>query len=471
MTAVDWQGLKDIIIVLGALLAIWLGYRLYVHGVDITKDTVAELRTRLLTISMNGGGPGLGSMFLGSAILIVALMVGRATSGSETIGGGLASMFSDSLQRAPRDETPLDDTQVKKLAEESLSKVTVSGIDIAPAIRRVSLAEAARHLQNAGAETVFNELATGDRYRWATYVSRMRDATELGVSIFALRTLELAVLDGEDLRTARLTHRGELVYDYLEEERTERDLSEGLDGLRSIEQRPSGDLPSLTIGERRDDSFDSEADNWYRLSISGKGNYVLRTDAPMSESTTGDVDTTITLYNENDNIEGFDDDSGRGTYSQLREELSEGTYYLQVSSLLGLQGQYSLLVDSVQDGIESDALRPIDDTPATVLRPSDGPLDVSLTTRSDAWYLLEVPEPGRYVIKTFADEAWTELDTTIQLYANDRQTLIGDDDDSGDGLHAQLVENLDMGNYYIRTGTFWGEAGDYRIDVEQRIGE
>ena len=83
MSAIDWQGFKDIVIVLGAIFAIYLGFQMYEHAVDTTSSTQAEMRTHLVTISINGGGPGIASMFLGAAILIVALLMGRAVFRAE----------------------------------------------------------------------------------------------------------------------------------------------------------------------------------------------------------------------------------------------------------------------------------------------------------------------------------------------------------------------------------------------------
>jgi len=76
--AVFWRGCERVVIVLGGIIAIYLGYRLYCLGV-VKGRTTSKLSWREVgEIAVAGGGPGMAFVGFGAFILGAALWTGGA---------------------------------------------------------------------------------------------------------------------------------------------------------------------------------------------------------------------------------------------------------------------------------------------------------------------------------------------------------------------------------------------------------
>jgi hypothetical protein len=69
MDAISWQGIENVAVVCGAIFFAYLGYRLYMLGVVKSKVS-ANADVTFGKIAINGGGPGLGFMFMGGVVLL-----------------------------------------------------------------------------------------------------------------------------------------------------------------------------------------------------------------------------------------------------------------------------------------------------------------------------------------------------------------------------------------------------------------
>jgi hypothetical protein len=79
-------------------------------------------------------------------------------------------------------------------------------------------------------------------------------------------------------------------------------------------------------------------------------------DVEIEVSGDTDGDSYLYLYDEEMEEIGYDDDSGKGTWSKIEEELEPGTYYIQVESYLsGETFPYTLTVTGTGTGSESES--------------------------------------------------------------------------------------------------------------------
>jgi hypothetical protein len=97
MDAVTLRGPERIIIVIGAIVFAYLGYRLFLAGIDKGLGKL-EAETRFYKCVFSGVGPGLFFMAFGAIVLVTALFTGGATS---ALSGGDGSEGKISVERKP----------------------------------------------------------------------------------------------------------------------------------------------------------------------------------------------------------------------------------------------------------------------------------------------------------------------------------------------------------------------------------
>ena len=287
--------------------------------------------------------------------------------------------------------------------------------------------------------------------------------------VLSLQTLGLATVEGGDIRRARLTRRGDLIFDHLQD--SQRAIEVGSSILRKIETRPDRDLTSISAdGRPVEDVFANSADHWYSLTIAKRGLYDIQTSLPSSP-VWRNVDTVLYLFDSGDRRIGFDDDGGRGTYSMLRKDLNPGSYYLRVSSYEGLRGSYKLIVREHANrvlGVDACETASLPLAGEARVLPTSGELvsgQLDLTT-TELWYRLNIQDNNRYVIETSPPEGMRrDVDTIIQLYDRARQTLLAEDDDGNmESIgFSSLVVNLSADTYYVRVRSYWGDTGYFQI--------
>ena len=94
MDIIILRGFERIIIVLGAIFIGYLGYRLYINGASVGKNT---LKTNFGDVSLilTGIGPGIFFMAFGSLVLVAALYFGGAEYKSSKLQSPLTNSMSE----------------------------------------------------------------------------------------------------------------------------------------------------------------------------------------------------------------------------------------------------------------------------------------------------------------------------------------------------------------------------------------
>ncbi len=106
---------------------------------------------------------------------------------------------------------------------------------------------------------------------------------------------------------------------------------------------------------------------------------------------------------------------------------------------------------------------PFDEKPVTELTVDGDPVEDSIGEFGEIdTFTFRVEEAARYRIETEG-----RTDVVMALYGpNDNTRLIDEDDDSGRGLNARIVDALEAGSYTVRVRHFSKEkTGDYKIGV------
>ncbi|MEN8162921.1 MAG: PPC domain-containing protein [Acidobacteriota bacterium] len=194
---------------------------------------------------------------------------------------------------------------------------------------------------------------------------------------------------------------------------------------------------------------------------------VYRFAAPSSGvfniSTTGDIDTVVTLYNHSGTVLISDNDSGQGTNGSIDYSLDQGsTYYISVSAFGGAgTGPYALVVSGCQGGGCGDdpgndnlavatALSGCGSTPAAI--DCAGDLD---------YYWFNAPNGGSFTFETTGS-----TDTELRLYDSNGDA-VASDDDSGADHNARIVYTLiDGQKYSIAVNEYANDGtGDYTLVI------
>lgn len=114
---------------------------------------------------------------------------------------------------------------------------------------------------------------------------------------------------------------------------------------------PTTNPTLLTAGQELESELvNGQSSLWFEMVVTTPSLYEIETLALAAES---EFDTIIELFQpespespeslESLELMGTDDDSGSGTYSFLREELSAGTYYIRVTSFWGESGNFQII--------------------------------------------------------------------------------------------------------------------------------
>ena len=71
------RGLERLLIVTGAIFLVYLGYRLFLFGVEKGRNHLSTELSESFKIVFSGTGPGLFFMAFGSLVLVIALFTGK----------------------------------------------------------------------------------------------------------------------------------------------------------------------------------------------------------------------------------------------------------------------------------------------------------------------------------------------------------------------------------------------------------
>lgn len=184
----------------------------------------------------------------------------------------------------------------------------------------------------------------------------------------------------------------------------------------------------------------------YALTVTEPGTYTI--------DTSGSTDTFLTLFGPDSEttLVAADDDSGPGTLSLLVQDLTVGSYLVQVRHFSPAgRGAYGVSVRS-------------NNNPGPVQMLVDGPEvagDIGQAAESDL-FTFSVATAGEHIIETSGS-----TDTFLSLFGPNSDTgLITQNDDSGPGLLSRIRESLAVGTYFVRVRHFSpNQTGAYGVRV------
>jgi hypothetical protein len=188
--------------------------------------------------------------------------------------------------------------------------------------------------------------------------------------------------------------------------------------------------------------------DWFALRPSSAGLLIAATQ--------GDTDTVITLYRGSE-IEAQNDDNGDDVASLLEYPIRAGTDY--VLCVEGYDedeaGPYRFMVsfESIRDAGEPNDLA----SQATAFNPGSRISAYLLDPDDVDWYRVTVAAAGALTVYTEG-----VMDTVILMY-DDRNELIAEDDDSGEGENARVSARVTPGTVFIRVSSYDNQLGRYTL--------
>lgn len=195
---------------------------------------------------------------------------------------------------------------------------------------------------------------------------------------------------------------------------------------------------------------------------------VYRFAAPSSGGfdiyTTGNVDTVVTLYNDNRTVLISDNDSGQGTNGSIHYSLDQGsTYFISVTNFAGSgTGPYDLVVSGCQGGGCGDDPGNDDIASATDLGTQCGSTQAAFDCTGDVdVYRFTPPVTADFTIET------TGSSDTLMSLKDHQGAVITSDDDSGTDHNARIVHNLIQGTtYFVEISEYNNDdTGDYTLVI------
>lgn len=192
-----------------------------------------------------------------------------------------------------------------------------------------------------------------------------------------------------------------------------------------------------------------EAD-WYSFSVSATDTYTIETRLGTL------ADTVITLYGPNDRSRFIteDDDGGDGLASKITRSLTAGTYYVAVRAYNSSQtGTYDIRTFTTRTAEPVTLPLTINGNPMAAEIGVGGEVD---------WFSFIVSSSDTYTIETALGGL---ADSVIFLYGpNNRDSLITDDDDGGEGLASKIIRQLSPATYYVAVRAYRSsQRGTYQI--------
>lgn len=146
MDPIYLRGIERILVVIGAIAFGYLGYRLYINGVNKgTNHLKAE--SSFYKFVFSGVGPGLFFMAFGGIVLITSLLTGLATSkitteqvsAQKAPAGRVSGLMRPEARPTEEEVTGLNAFQIKLLKEHTLRNATAPNLRNQARVERKSL--------------------------------------------------------------------------------------------------------------------------------------------------------------------------------------------------------------------------------------------------------------------------------------------------------------------------------------------
>ena len=203
--------------------------------------------------------------------------------------------------------------------------------------------------------------------------------------------------------------------------------------------------------------------DWYEISIERIPLARKGTERYLLVETTGGLDTTIEMYDEDEDFFGSDDDGGIENNARLIVPIDyAGTYYVEVRHFDGTgMGRYEIIADWIEGN--PDEFEPDNDmSEATLYQIGSMPQWHNFSPGHEAdWVKFTLRSEEEVQIMTYGD-----ADTYIVIYDDDEEP-VAEDDDSGSNYNALLRLTLEPGTYYAEVTQIdeYFET-DYRLSIQ-----
>ena len=180
----------------------------------------------------------------------------------------------------------------------------------------------------------------------------------------------------------------------------------------------------------------------------------LAADGTLTFYTEGETDTRGTLTSDDGAVSQEDDDLGDGLNFHIERELAAGTYFVRVRGYDdAITGDYTFHVsaDPVTADDHGDKLQ----TATAVALPSSETAG-ALTGGDHDYFRITLAQANNLTVQAEGD-----IDTYGTLM-NEDGSVVGNNDDSGDGANFRIVADLEAGTYFVRVrGYSSSTSGNY----------
>jgi hypothetical protein len=117
-----FRGIERILIVIGAIIFGYLGYRLFVKGLT-TGEGNLRFESKLMKVIFSGTGPGLFFMAFGAVVLVTAVMKGGASLKETTTSPVTSVVQPSSTDTQPIQPRASDPAVISTTKEERIAPV------------------------------------------------------------------------------------------------------------------------------------------------------------------------------------------------------------------------------------------------------------------------------------------------------------------------------------------------------------
>ena len=181
--------------------------------------------------------------------------------------------------------------------------------------------------------------------------------------------------------------------------------------------------------------------------------------------TTGSIDTTGTVTNEDGSVDITDEDSGSDLNFLITFSADPGTYNIRVEGNQSSTGSYMLVVEFEVHNEQNDDLDDHGDTEDTATQIELDSMTVGkIDDEEDIDYFeMVVDRAGTLKIYTTGN-----LDTTGTV-TNEDGTVDIFDDDSGEDLNFSITFDAATGTYYIKVEGYSTSTGTYTLHTEFEV--
>ena len=203
-------------------------------------------------------------------------------------------------------------------------------------------------------------------------------------------------------------------------------------------------------------SYDSDM---FRVTATASGRMTIREVAAAPG-----VDPYLYVYNGSGVLVASNDDSGGTTNSQVVVNITAGTtFYVRAAAWGTTVGRYTLNLATA--GGDDYGNTPNSATPLTLSSAGAASVSGVIESQGDVnVFRFTAARTGQVIINQSA-AVGSSLDTYVGA-ANSSGTMIGEDDDSGDGTNSQLTINVTAGQtYYVLASAYGTSTGAYVVQV------